>query len=281
MKDYSEKRSLIKVNYLQNLILRLDFDDIVEFETKTEKSFTQYLLKAGYEKRRAFFNDFNLKLNTEESSLGEPPLCTLDQSQKTFFVFINEEKKVKIEISPLFIVINKYGNFKESYEKFEYFSIILNDLYKILKENEIISEKRLGIRKINAYKSDQLEDFCTWFNEHVISDVESNIYEDLIQYGKLYNYRKGVETIGKEILTNYQVKVNKGVNITSNEYKELYQLLIDIDAYTECNDNNNIQACFQNLLDKLNNHIFNLYMNSYKDSILTEKILKNIYLYES
>lgn len=278
MDDFIEKRNLITINYLQNLILRLDFDDIVSFESITEKKISQLLSTEGYSKHKAFLNDFNMKLNTEEVTLGSSPECILDQSQKIFFVFINEEKKIKIEVSPLFIVINKYGNFEGAYEKFEYFSDLLAKLYDILCEYEIIAEKRLGIRKINAYKSENIENFFLWFKDYVISDLKSNDnYKELIQYAKLYSYNNLLEDINAEISTNYQVKVNRGVNITNSGAKELYQCLIDIDSYTECNKD--IKNSFETLLNKINSYMFNLYMNSYSENTMGKNILKNQKLY--
>ena len=189
MEDYKNIRNQIKKNYLKNLIIRLDFEDIIEFDSSTIKDITLYLREKNFEKNTGVFNEFSFKLNKEIKSIEDAQSISFDTLTKEVLVFNNNVDKIKIEICPFLIVINKYDKFDADYQGFEYFANLLIDLLTKIKNNEKISETRLGIRKINTYEHENIEIFNNYFQDYVLGDFyKMSLPKNSINYAKRYTF---------------------------------------------------------------------------------------------
>ena len=267
MKDYTQSRDQIYKNYLQNMILRIDFEDIIEFDKSTEKSFTTYLRSENFDRNIGILNEFSLMLNNDIVTIEDTPNLSISSDPKEIFVFHNDEHKIKIEISPFFIVINKYAGFDDNYRGFEYYSNLLFVLLEILKDKEQIMENRLGLRKIDGYQNNNLSKFRDIFDNFVVNDFYTSPFTSTFQnFSKRFSFKE------KNYVTNYQIVLQKGVVYNSDNLEDIYQLQLDIDIIKNSSIN------FENIkqdLKEMNDLLFNAYMNSYKENIIQDYILKN------
>lgn len=275
LKDYTKFRDSITTNYLQNLILKIDFEDIIEFETSTIKSFTNFLRELGFDKKNTILNELNFKLNRDLKDFNSSDSFVYDNFSKNSFAFINQNKQISIEIAPFYITINKFDNFEHNYEGFDFFSNLLLKLSGFLIKHEQISWKHLNIRKVNSFRSQNISDFSTHFAEFIVNDIENNPFQD-----NLLNYNKNFKILENSYNINNRINLQKGVLLSDNKPKNIFLLLLDFNIDYDINSCSTSNEFLKKILENMNTQLFNLFMNSFKEDALNNYIIKNKKLFD-
>lgn len=261
MEDFSHLRTTITKNYLKNLLIRVDFDDIVDFDIKTEKIFTNYLREKNYTDNKGQVNELNLSITLKDNSFSQ---CNTETRRA--FVFNNECEKVRIEITPSAILLVKYGNFKE-YSGLDKYKQIFLDVFNEINKNEHIYLKKISIKKIDNFETSNVSIFNDIFDEFITYDFMKNPLTDRINHiAKMINFPIG------EYNVNYLNRLFKGAFFVKDKFKDGYQFLMEVEMYKDINIRTE-------QLDKditsMNNSLFNIFMTSFS-SAARDKIKNNI-----
>lgn len=240
----------LKHNFLKHIIIRLDFQK-VPFSNVAEmlNDFKSYFEKEG-------FNHFEIKKENQaqidlpkqgQESLGIHGSIT---SVKDIYSFSNDNNGVNIDFCDNFIVINVNSNkYIPFMDYFKYLNVIIqayNTMFPFL------TLTRLGVRKQNICIVDGDENINKFFSKDII-----NFYNKLEHTNNLSSTR--IETFEIE---KYRVNLKSSINKGLFNDKEMYKIVIDIDAYL--NDNSLIKSVLSNVEEakKMNFIIFNAYISS-------------------
>lgn len=151
---------IYKKNFLKKVIFRIDFDKV---ELGKLKSYLEKISKAFpvIEEEKSEEGVINFDLKTKELKQESTSLISWN--------IYNKQKTIKIKIHPSFLTI-EYFNYKDSSELLANISIAAN----FLKEFEIKTIKRLGLRYINEIKVEIKDplDWSTYINDKLLGSID-------------------------------------------------------------------------------------------------------------
>jgi len=263
------KRSEIKHNFLRRIILRIDYNGIIDIKD-TIKELQSILPKHGFvEMSSGFINEIEFEINDPimiETQMTMP----VKELQKTeSFKFRTEDKSTTLEISKLFasltITVNKYKRFED------YSNSFLEVVDYIRARNIYLKPLRLGLRKINDCIIKDKSIFGELFNPEYFSDISVKLDGNGLS-ARTVNSQTFDTFCDEQHFYNYiRVLSDATLNIDGTD-KETYQVVLDIDGYT-----NDIDVLSELIKDKarlegelisINNTIFKLYINTLNDELI-------------
>lgn len=242
----------LKHNFLKEIIVRMDYVGIVQMELDGIISeIKNVLIAKGYKRfEREFATELDLQLEDPED-MEITSLPVKEVRKQSVNVFIDDNKKIQLKISPLCIFISTHC---EHYIEFNEYANNLMEIVNLLKkEITFFNPVRFGIRKINKCI---ISDIC------LINDFFKEKYYSPNKRTKVYQVKDCYED-GKDNV-NFIRTVIKGMNGENIAY----QVVLDTDIYVYeqeeieklMNDSSEIQ--------KMNEKLFEIYK-----SVLTEEFL--------
>ena len=246
------QRKDFKYNFLKNIIIRFDFQGVFEPELENilpdikpylkEKNFTRY------NKR----NDNTINININDM---QPPIFNNFQNQ-IIHSFVNDDSGYRLDISNNFICLNIRST---TYSPFEEYAKLISDIIKIYKEKiDFFTITRIGIRKINE---------CMVKDKNLINKFFSE------NYFKCFSSDKTINTFSSEKKDSFEIDEKDRGNISCKIVQgkadniTLYQLTLDIDIYRDNTKKINSINDYQIELQKMNNIIFDIFINALTDNL--------------
>lgn len=256
------ERENFHYNFLKHIIIRLDFQGVLESEMEPILLKIKPYIKSQkfdrYEER--FSNQININLANLNVS-QEIIQSNRPQTQK-IYSFINENKGYSLDISNRFICLNinsvKYVPFEEYIDYVSYIAKIYEDSI------DFFTVKRFGIRKSNICFVDDKEKINTYFKEN-----RFGFFNDFSDVNTLISKRNDLFVTEK-----YKINLNCNLEQGKEDDKIIYKVLLDIDAFLD-----NTKAIEDLIFDKselqnMNAILFNIYANSltdvFKEALMSE-----------
>lgn len=214
-------RECLHHNFLKSIILRLDFQGVLDLEMEKllleiksylkSKGFTRYEEKLANQIKIAV-SDFGIETDLGSSNIRRP--------QKVYS-FSNETKGYGLDISSGFVCLNINS---VKYIPFEEYSEYLTSIAAIYKKSiDFFTVKRFGIRKINECLFERKEDINEYFSGLYFSYF--NYFEEV---NTLLSNRHNSFSKGK-----YRINLDCNIQQGKSNSKTLYKVLFDIDAYLD------------------------------------------------
>ena len=250
------KREQLKNNFLKEIIIRLDFQNILENDIpKIISMIKNYVEQLGFD-RYEERNTGNINVDIRKNDFGSPDVTSNITNKKKVYCFTDEIGYL-LELTDSSVVV-RYSSTK--YIPFEKHFDIISNIVKIISDNSsFFTEKRFGVRKINKCLLKDKLLINKFFNPKVISfyDEDKNA---------MMCTRSDIFVNGNECI-NFNRSIIQGKS--NNDI--LYQISLDIDAYIQ--EINAIKNTIYNQEEvlKLNNTIFDIFIGS-----LTEELKKNL-----
>jgi len=242
-------RNDMHFNFLKNIILRLDFQGIVESEIESIlPTIKPYLKSKG-------FNRFEEKTSSQinidiAGNINSDIIPTKSIRNQKISSFVNDERGVTFDISTDFICININS---AKYVPFEDYSCIIIDTARTLREKiDFFTVKRLGIRKINVCVIDNKEKILEYFSK------------DCFGY---YSGLSDIETLASKKVDffkteDFQANLSCALEQGKLDDKESFKVTVDIDLYID-----KFFKIFETLdnaekMNKLNETIFSIFLDT-------------------
>ncbi len=249
-------RSAFKHNFLKQIIVRLDFQGVLQAEMENvllqvkaylkDKQFNRYEQKIS--------NEIDLNINNSIFQVDNP---IKEIRNVTIHSFTNENSGYAIDLSTNFILLKVNAT---KYIPFESYSTIFMDIANIYKSTiDFFTVKRFGLRKIN---------FCFLDNVNCVNKYFSKRYFDCC------DLFEGLDIFASEKKQNFAVdkcKVNLLCGIEQGQLgdRRIYKVTLDSDIYVDTTENVEQIIFTDNDIVKLNDKLFEIY----KD-VLTEEFIK-------
>lgn len=243
----SIRRSDFQFNFLKNVIVRIDFQGVLEAEMEKilvpvksylkDKGFSRYVKKRN--------NEIAIEVSNREL---QPPSVGKIKSQE-IHSFINDDRGYSLDLSSNFVCFNISST---TYAPFEGYSSLVSDVAKIYKTNiDFVSIIRVGIRKINVCMVEDKEKINEYF-----SPVYFGYFDDIEGVDTLSSSRQ--DAFG---ITPYKGNLSCNIDQGNAEGRNLYRISLDIDIYTD-----DMNTIMQNLdLHEMNEILFGIYVGSLTD----------------
>lgn len=249
-------RTDFQFNFLKNIIVRIDFQGVLEVEMEKilmlikpylkDKGFSRYMRKMSNE----------IEINVSNLNQQTPSFSKI-QSQEVHS-FVNDDKGYVLNLSSSFVCLDISST---AYAPFEDYSILVLDIADIYKSNiDFVSINRVGIRKINI---------CMVEDKKKIKEYFSSAY-----FG-YFEAMESVDTFSSNRRDTFGIKPYKG-NVSCNidqgdaNGKILYKVSLDVDIYTD--DANTIAQGLD--FNQMNEILFRIYVDSLTDRF-KRKLLGN------
>lgn len=271
------KREDIKYNFLKKIIIRADYNGILERELEKTVEIIKPILKK-YEFDR--FNegvinqvDFEIKDPEKIETQRMIPIGELNKTKT--FIFSNSRNGEQIQINKYFMSLSvdyaKYIQFEEIGKLFE-------ELFKVIcNNNNYIRFLRLGLRKINN---------CILLDLNRLNEVIEERY--FATLGDLLSGENRINILEKQNIDSFvydEMNVNlvryisSGVLNLDGKEQEAFQLVLDIDAYKNDEEYLNELINSENInneLIKYNTLLFNTYIGMLNDKMINQLVSGNI-----
>ena len=213
------KREDFKFNFLKQIIVRIDFQGVLESELEgvlpkiksflSEENFVRYTQKTS--------NDVNMALSNENNSLPE-----VSRVVGRVVHSFQDKNGFVIDISNNFICLNIRPAF---YQRFEVYAGIAEKLINILKNQiSFFTPIRVGVRKINQCLLKEKKTLNKFFNKTYYPSVTFDT--DVPNANTMSCMHRTIMEVGRYI-------GNLNCNLISGKANDLpiFQILLDIDIY--------------------------------------------------
>lgn len=243
------KRQDFKHNFLKTIIVRADFQGV--FEPEMEKVVPEVKVWAkehGYAYAEKPANHVNIVLNNG--------LFKSEQNVQKIYSFSNITNGFTLDVTKEFVCLKIQTN---CYIPFEDYSEIVPEITKLFESNvTYFSVIRFGLRKINKCCVADKDDINKLFNNLYVSYY--NELEDLTNissgHTNVFEYSK--------YKFNYITNIVK----TQKDNKDVYDVVIDIDAYAR--DNETIEELMKDeqKQSEVNDLVFKIYKSSLSEEFI-------------
>ncbi|UOW67235.1 TIGR04255 family protein [Paraclostridium bifermentans] len=253
-------RDSLKYNFLRRIIIRIDYSGIVDIKSGLNEIHNNFINYGFVKMREEFIQEAEFKLDDPIMIDGQGSIPIKEIQKTETFKYASADEDLILEINRFFTTLSinaiKYRDFNE------YIDIFSNVVSLIKSKNTFMNPLRLGVRKINDCILLNKNKFDYFFNERYFRDIAKDLSEDGIDVKKLNT--SIVDNIYKDDISyNYIRNCTEGTLSNGEQTIEGYQVVVDIDGYTQNNDRlNNIisnKLCIDNFLSEINENLFNLY----------------------
>lgn len=246
------KRESFKFNFLKQIIIRLDFQGVLQAEMETillqvkpflkERKFNRYEQKIN--------NEINIDLNNGIFQQDNP---IKEVRNIVIHSFVNEDKGYTIDLSTNYVCLKvnaiKYVSFEEYSETF----MGIVNIYK--SSIDFFTVKRFGLRKIN---------FCFLKDKNSINKYFRNNYFDC------FDLFEGSDIYASEKKTNFgfeKCKINLLTYIEQGQLgdEKVYKTTLDSDIYLDQTENIEKIIFEENGISNLNEKLFLIYVDTLTD----------------
>ena len=244
-------------NFLKSVIVRLDFQGVLESEMEKVLIHVKPFAKENGFSRYIEKNANQIDIAVTDEGIPEAIETRNRVRRQKVYSFIDENRGFALDVSNSFICLNINTT---QYTPFDEYSGIVPIVSNIYRDNiDFFTVTRFGIRKINECLIHDKEKINTYFNS---------------KYCSYFSQLEGLNTIQSNhvnIFTIDKYHINYMTNIVQGqiEKKTVYSVRLDIDAYL--NNTENIQALLnvkENQLE-INDLIFKIYVSSLTDKFIT------------
>ena len=254
------KRETFKFNFLKQIIIRLDFQGVLQTEMENillqvkpflkERKFNRYEQKIN--------NEVDIDLNNSVFQQNNPIKAVRNVITHSF---VNEDKGYVIELSTNYVCL-KVNAIK--YVSFEEYSDTFMGIVNIYKTSiDFLTLKRFGLRKIN---------FCFFNNKSCINKYFQKNYFDC------FDLFEGTDIYASEKKTNFRFEECKINLLTYIEQgllgeKKVYKTTLDLDVYLDQTENIEKVIFEEKGIANLNEKLFLIYIDALTDEF--GKMLSN------
>ncbi|MGL5751412.1 MAG: TIGR04255 family protein [Paraclostridium sp.] len=253
-------RESLKYNFLRRSIIRIDYSGIVDIKSGLDQIHNEFP-KYGFVKMvEAFIQEAEFQLDDPVmiESQGSIPIKEIQKTET--FKYATKDEDMILEINRFFTTLNinstKYRDFNE------YIDIFSNIVSLIKSKHTFMNPLRLGVRKINDCILLNKDKFDYFFNEKYFRDIAKDLQNDGMNMKKL-NTSISDNIYKDDISYNYIRNCTEGTLSDGIKTIEGYQVVIDIDGYTQNSDKlNNVisnKSEIDNLLININEDLFDFY----------------------
>lgn len=273
----SIERTDINYNFLKKIIIRVDYNGILERELEKSVEDIKNILKNKNFDRfyESFINEVDFEIKDPEQIETQRMIPVQELRKTKSYNFSKNENGVQVQISKYFMSVTVDYN---SYIKFETICILFNEIFdKIVDNNNYIRVLRLGLRKINNCILLEINRLQEIIKEKYFSNL-NDLFSD-IETLPILNKQNLDTFIYKDTNINLIRYLSGGILNLDGEDKEAYQLVLDIDTYKNDEDYLNTITKTHNVYEELvkfNTVLFKTYINMLSDTFVNNLIDGNI-----
>lgn len=250
-------RADLKHNYLKQIILRLDYQGVLEEEIEGIIPKCKSILKDYC------FSRFNENINSQydvnvpnSSPDAEPQIRK--KGKRKIYSFFNESQGHQVDICKDSISIKINSTHYCPFEN--YFDYLYNIYNVLINEIDFITFQRLGLRKINE---------CVVFKKQNINKFFSKEY--FSYFSKLTSeINIASRNFDFFVYDNYKVNLLRAIQSGKIADKNAYVIQLDIDVYVDTEESIKELLLESNKMKDLNDLSFKLYINSITDEFLSK-----------
>lgn len=256
------QRADFHYNFLKNIIVRLDFQGVLEAELEQVLPEVKRYLKSKEFDRYAEKN--NNQINIELTNIDGIQECTPFKGVRNqrIYSFTNDDKGYTLDVSTDFICLNINST---TYIPFEEYQMLVPDIASILREKiDFFTVKRYGIRKINVCLVNKKENIRTLF-----SNERFGYFNGLPEIATLASGHR--DTFSTE---NFRINLTCDINQGKANNAEVYRVSLDIDVYLDDKEKIEMVLSANDEALKMNDLIFAIYLdaltNEFKGALTSE-----------
>lgn len=218
-------RKNIKSDMLKLVIFRFDISGLPDFKPFIDELCKSPFMQRAFKKMKHFLGPKEIRpFRKNISASGTLPLSEKIQREMYRFseCYIGTDSDVSLDITPdnICLTINCNGTYEGS-EKYTDFLIEVLDV--LAKVNSFIYINRLGIRKIDSVELKSLNELPSFFDDNYV------VANDLMRF------EGGKESTKTSIYFVRNVHYNV-VQHVEKKGENSFQVILDVDAYTEEDD---------------------------------------------
>ena len=249
-------RNEFRHNFLKSVIVRLDFQGVLESELEKvlihvkpfakEKGFSRYTEKSANQ----------IDIAVKDQGMHEPIETTNRVRRQKVYSFIDETRGFILDISSTFICLTINTTHYVPFDEYSDIVPVVSSFYN--DSIDFFTVTRFGIRKINECLIEDKSQIQSYFNP---------------SYFNYYDQIEGLDTIQSDrlnIFTFDKYRVNLITNIAQGKLEEklMYNVRLDIDAYLNSTDDIASLLADKSKQNKMNDLLFEIYV-----SMLTEQFV--------
>lgn len=248
-----KKEDIIRNTLIQEIV-RIDMFKIMDI-SNILKTIDPIMKEYGFEFSSNDVYDVNISINDPQELITQKFITNVNKT--TNYQYIKNDEKFVLNEFMIFFQKSKFKGYKNIDKYLELFSEIME---KII-ENEKVSIKRIGIRKINRIIGKNLDVISK-----VFKDDDINL-EEVEQYKGYKNDRKKILQDENKNSLNVFKSIDKGIGIYKEEEIPMYSTTLDIDAYCRnFREDINIEE-IRDKMTELSEAVYNQFI-SYENEIL-------------
>jgi len=250
------QRETFKFNFLKQIILRLDFQGVLQTEMENVLLQVKPFLK---EKK---FNRYEQKVNNEidinfNSGIFQSENPIKEVRNIVIHSFVNEDKGYTIDLSTNYVCLKvntvKYVSFEEYSDTF----LGIVNIYKSM--IDFFTVKRLGLRKINFCFFKDINNINKYFEKRYFDCF------DLFEGTNLFVSEKKANFGYKECKVNLLTYIEQG-QLGS---EKVYKTTLDSDIYVDDSKAIEKRVFDKNGMSDLNDTLFSIYVDTLTDEFVT------------
>lgn len=264
------KEEIIR-NTLMQEIVRIDMFKIMDI-SNILKIIDPIMKEHGFEFSSNDVYDVNISINDPQELITQKFITNVNKT--TNYQYIKDDEQFVLNEFMIFFQKSKF----KGYKNIEKYLDIFGEIMEKILQNENVSIKRIGIRKINRVIGKKLEIISKIFKDDDIC------LEEVEQFKGYKNDRKKVLQDDEKNSMNVFKILDKGIGIINNEEVPMYSTTLDIDAYcrnfNESIEIEEVKTKMSELSDTVYKQFIS-YENEILSRILTDKNdIKELEIYE-
>lgn len=251
------KRRELRRNFLKSVIIRLDFQGVLESEMEEimvsvkayakEKGFSKY-----YEK-----NANQVDIEVTNNAMPESIETTNRVRYQKVYSFIDEDRGFALHVSNSFIVLSVNT---AHYTPFDEYCGIVPYIAGIFKDKiDFFTVTRFGIRKINECLIEDKAKIREYFRPEYF-----NYYDGLKDLNNIKSNHMNVFKCGK-----YCVNLFTNIEQGTLESREVYSIRLDIDVYMNNSEDISMILNEKAKQDEVNDLIFGIFVSLLTDHFIS------------
>ena len=250
-------RDSLKYNFLKRIIVRLDFQGVLDIEMDSVLADVKNLLKeAGFNKyHEKMSHEIDIEIREDDNTIDQLPIR--ERISYKVYSFIDDNRGIVLDISRSFVCVNIASTKYIPFDEYINYIVDIGNIYK--EKINFLRMNRFGIRKINQ---------C------IVKDINriNDLFQDSYYSCKKTFSDENIDEITRRQLSSkdkYRMIVTSNIQRGSLKDQPTYSIILDSDIFAEDEIINDLMNN-PNEFSAMNDILFQMYLSVLTDSFIAQ-----------